>query len=214
MKPKQIYYHIQKIENVNPEWFPGDEYFIDPDELNYFHKGLLSGLGVTKNNDKEESIRLIKHVGELLKGNVDNYKLYCTCEDLKTSLQQYIKWIQEDIFEKVRLLNYPNLPSRKSCIWLCTFDQIENWIDIIGNTKARYQQPKIKILSLLVEGICHEADGLFIDADTYKIEDFETAANNYWSGKNKSDQEIEILFQGKVTILNEFKSINEINKEI
>ena len=212
MKHKTIYYHIHKIKEGKSEWVPGDEYFINPNESNNFQKNLISGLGNIRMNTFNEPIGLIKHVSELLKGNVNNDKLNCACDDLTRSFKQYIKWIQEEIFEKVRLSNYPNLPSRKSCLWICTYDHLIIWMDIIVNNLPRFYRPNVKILSLFVEGKCHEADGLFIDADTYKIKDFESAAHNYWCGKHKAGNEIEVLFQGKVTVLEEFRSINEINR--
>ncbi len=211
---KEIYYHIQKNVAEKPQWFPGDEYFIDPQKSNYFQKGILSGLGDHRTNSKGESMGLIKHMGELLEGDFiqsNKSELYHSCNDLTIILRQYIKWIQEEVFEKVRLKYYSKLPSRKSCLWLCTFEQLTNWIDIISNTKSRFKQPEIKILSLSVDGTFHEADAMFIDTDTHKIENFEHAATSYWNGEHKSNKEIEILFYGKVKVLNEFKSIDEIN---
>lgn len=214
MRTRKTYYHIQKLVDEKPEWFSGDEYFIDPNKFNYFQKGILLGLGDYRENSKGEPIGLIKHMGELLNGDFNhsnNIDLFHPCNDLTKSLRQYIKWIQEEIFEKVRLANYSKLSSRKSCLWLCSFDQLKNWIDIIGNTKSRFPQPDIKILSLSVDGTFHEADALLIDTDTHKIEEFESAANSYWDGIKESDNEIEVLFHGEVKVLNEFKTINEIN---
>ncbi len=211
MNKDKIYYHIQKKVDNKPEWFAGEEYFINPDEINYFQKGLISGLEYKTKNKEGETIGQIKYVSDLLKKSSSNQDLSKSCNDLVTSLTQYLKWIQEDIFEKIRSKNYPNLPSRKSCLWICTYEQLKNWLDIMINFNSRYQQPKTKILSLSIAGVCHQADATYLDADTHKIEDFEFAANNYWSGVYKSNKEIEILFHGKVKVIKEYNNIDEIN---
>lgn len=154
--------------------------------------------------------------GDLNKNYSDNeiqYKnsfLEMTICEMRDSFRQYLKWIQEDIFERIRNDNYPSLPSRRHCLWVCNYEQLINWWTILCEGDDRFRSNPKKILKLELNGIFHQADGTLIKADTYNIEEIEERARLYWEGKIESDKEIEMLFLGQVKVLNEYTKIDEI----
>jgi hypothetical protein len=77
-----------------------------------------------------------------------------------------LKWIQEEVFENVRLTQYSDLPSQKNCLWVCEKQQLENWWKIFCSKDSRFKIYDRKILELNLEGKFHKADGLLIDSDT------------------------------------------------
>lgn len=211
MNTKGIYYHIQKDDYCKPQWEVGQNYYIDPNSENYFQKLLLSSFREYRRSMNGNEYGLIGYDHEVFPEDIcDIEALKSFKYDLVTSLSQYLKWIEETLFEKVRLEIDPRLPSRKSCIWLCTYDRIEDWLERLIDKKSIYKQPGYRILELAVDGCCHEADATFLNADTFTIEDFETAAKRYWNGERQFSNEVEILFYGNLSVIKEFRSFEEI----
>lgn len=215
------YYHIQRLDNERPEWNFGDKYLIDNSKKNWFNQHIIRDLGDIRTTNNNDKFRLVKYVQEHLFEHIEksysdtqlSYKnslLENEVRGLKDSLKQYLKWIQEDIFENVRKNNFPLLPSRQHCIWVSSLEHLNKWWSMFSPKDNRYRQAPRKILELDLEGQFHEADATLIDSDTYKISEFEARAKRYWSGEIKSKKEVEILFTGKVKVLKEFKDINEI----
>lgn len=215
------YYHIQELSNGKPEWKTGEQYDISESDFNWFYKLLINGIGDTKTTDGNEQIRLVKYVDQYLYDDIEkkcsendiNYKhslLQATVDILKDSLKQNLKWIQEEVFENIRLTLFPDLPSRKNCLWVCENQHLEKWWELFSSKDDNFKIYDRKILELRLEGKFHKADGRLMDPDTYKIEDFETRARTYWNGTILSEDRSEILFVGKAIVINVFKDLNEI----
>ena len=206
-----IYYHIQELSNGKPEWKTGEQYEILENNHNWFYKLLINGLGDKKYTEENKEIGLVKYIDSQLYKDIENkysenemnYKysfLQTTVEILKNSLKQNLKWIQEEVFENIRKSEYPDLPTRKSCIWVCDREHLEKWWNLFCSKDNRFVKHKRKILELKLEGKIHKADGRLIDSDSYKIEDFEERARKYWEGNFHSEDEFEILFLGKAIV--------------
>jgi len=218
------YYHIQELNFDKTEWKKGDEFVFDESKQNYFTQLLIKDLGdfKTVRENKIRKIGLIKYINNYLLDYIDkeyseeqvyykNQFLEKIIFELKDSLSQYIKWIQEDIFEQIRISHFSSLPSRRHCIWVCKRNQLTKWWSIFCSRDNKFRTTKKKILKLELKGKFHTADGLMIDSDTYKIEDFKTRALKYWEGIIESENEIEILFMGKVKVLEEYPEIDDLN---
>ena len=98
---------------------------------------------------------------------------------------------QEENFEDYRLKNCPDIPSRKSCLFICTEDQVLIWLKKL----TRFIKP-FTILKL-------ELTGEVFWADVYYYDD--NIPQKYWSGCSPQDKEAfkEGLFIG------DFKAIED-----
>jgi len=217
----QDFYHIQKLVPSHQEWFKGQKHEIGL-VYNYFYNGLRNHLGLF-NYDYYKNKLIIKEIDEFIGLNetieTDDFKenyfnslvkirsLTSLVRDSQIFLRQYIKFIQEEIFEEVRVNHFPSLPSRQKCLFVTTFNEIENWLEI-------FKGSPYKILKLKLNGYFHRTSGIYIDADTYPLKDFYEKAKSYWSGEILNNNEIEYLFYGKLSIIDEYDSISELKKNM
>jgi len=216
------YFHIQRINGIRKEWKKGD--FVETNDNNFF-RGILEGIErISKPRPNEK--RIIQNSREILSNkwmdSIDYqskdyeelfYKTQDFCIDyeglankLFESHLQYLKWIREEIFENSRLNINPNLPSRKRCLWLCDKNGLENW----WNTFTSSKNKKIIEVELDNSGKFHIADAEFLNLDTYSISEFKDASEKYWKGEMNSKLDIEILYEGKFKVINEYKNFENI----
>lgn len=216
------YFHIQRINGNRKEWNKGD--FAETGN-NEFFKGILEGIERNSKNKTNEK-RLIEKSRELLSNEWINsldyeskdfenlfYKTQDFCIDFEglaiklfESHLQYLKWIREEIFENSRLNINPSLPSRKKCLWLCDKKGLENWWNTFENSKNK----KIIELELDGDGKIHIADAEFLNLENYSISEFKIASKKYWKGERNTELDIEILYEGKFKVVNEYKNIENI----
>lgn len=205
------FFHIQKLNHLNKEWFVGDNFIIGQD-FNNFYRSLIDDL----ENQKSRMTEDIQNVLDLKPdSNENDYKklyfegqeqislLKSTLQEIQDSFKQYLKWIQEQVFEDIRRKTFPHLPSRQKCLWICSMVDLPLWMKIFENS------PK-KILKIRITGIIHKADGHLIDPDSFSIKDFENRAKDYWSGNFHYEDEIEYLFIGNLKVVKEYVSIDKI----
>lgn len=218
---KKYYYHIQRILKNNQEWFKGDVHNITDKTLNNYHNKILSNLENEKPEHYYRKEGFRNYINNDLKNRLENnyndneinlkYKfLKNTFDDLENSLFQYLTWIREEIFENIRKAKFQHLPSRKNCIWVCTYEDLKHWWRTFKKEDDKFGVVRKKVLKLELDGHFHKADGCFLEADTYGISDYENMATKYWNGEIKSDTELEILFLGKLTVIEEYDGIDDI----
>lgn len=220
----QTYYHIQTLGSDKDVWRKGDVISTSSKEFNAFYSGLLRDLEVKENLDNKQ-VGLIEYSNSIfkkdpnrnIKSNQKDYEsLYFEYQSnsfeyeslankLQLTLFQYLKWIREELFEKVRIKTNPNLPSRKHCIWISNKGNLEKWWNIFKNKSGkRILEIRLKNNNIFI------ADGTLIKTETYGLSDYENIAERYWLGKIESDDELEISYEGEFEILNEYNDIKEI----
>ncbi|MDR2763112.1 MAG: DUF2441 domain-containing protein [Planctomycetaceae bacterium] len=128
-------------------------------------------------------------------------------------------YIEEEVFEEVRLAQFPHLPSRLCCFYPCRTEG-ETWY-----YWHWYASPKqdIKIFKVLLTGVLHEADNSYMKHKIRLFNEIRNDATLYWNGIKtewylKTQKSIEQktstledslilntdrLFNGTVTILEE-----------
>ncbi|MDT0559130.1 DUF2441 domain-containing protein [Ichthyenterobacterium sp. W332] len=219
------YYHIQKINRLGREWSINEIIDTSINSENSFIKDIVDSLSddYYKKYGDEDILLFARSL--LSKENCDekfsDYSTYnnkkhfefldhCRVyEDLvfkffKTN-QQYLKWIREDIFEKTRLKINPDLPSRKKGIWICDINELHRWWEILKS-----QNRKIFKIEL-IEGKTFTADEKYCEIKNFSIKEFEENANNYWNGKTSKNSIIEVIFEGKLKVLQSYNSLEELN---
>jgi len=126
---------------------------------------------------------------------------------------QYQKWIREELFERVRLSDFPQLPSRKNSIWVTNKELVPNWNQQILRGQLT-EETRIFEVSLDQDSNIHNADQYYVEIEAFSIEDIEERAQDYWKGNLSKNPMIEVIVEGKLTVNNIFKDINEWKKSI
>ncbi|GAB2769446.1 DUF2441 domain-containing protein [Salinimicrobium soli] len=217
------YYHIQKIKGEN-EWSVDQILDTNFNKNNPFIDELLSGLNynyLKKIGDEDISSYTEKRLRENNcyqdfenfedQNKQKHFQLLENCsefEDLAYKLvklnRQYLKWIREEVFEKVRLQIDSNLPSRKRGLWICRKEELPKWWDIL-------ESPKKKIFEVkLLNGKKMETDEHYCELKNLSIEEFEENARLYWKGKFTDEPIKEILFEGKFQVVGVYESLEEL----
>jgi len=103
---------------------------------------------------------------------------------------------RELIMEEVRRELVPDAPSRKSCLWV---------VDSLS--LAAYWQRKIggrsRLMKLSLTGKMHKGDAKLLMNESEPLADTYEKARQYWLGEQTEDALPEILFAGKVLVLEE-----------
>ena len=211
------FYHIQRINGIRKEWKKSEIVEINDKSYNNFYQDLINTTGDnelikrSKNTFKKfkvENETVIER--DLLKENIQLFDKSGQFEvlsgELFESLLQYLKWIREEIFESIRSVDYPKLPSRKHCLWITEKQNIQDWWVTFGN----HLNKKILEIEPIGNFRFHQTDGSLIKTETYRIEEYYKLANSYWNETLKNDNLPELLFQGTFKVINEYSSPNQI----
>ncbi len=220
MKTRELYhYHI--VNEFSKEWTPGTTIEISSNRVNKFHRDLKSLEGhdqltgdintlVGKMNDFQTLGNKVLEVVPQLNDTSEEIKQYRSfIEDFdpitntcSRTLRYYVEYLRELIFEDVRKSVNKNLPSRISCLWACKEEDIETWKNLWTINKD------FKLLKLSLTGEFHEADSRLINSNAWDIKTFEKNARAYWEKTPTGyggEPQIEVLFEGNVTVLEEIK---------
>lgn len=152
-------------------------------------------------NSKEEDFF------QILKTHYTNEGLNLNKEDADLAMNysgKTIRAIRELILEMVRLEEYPQYPSRLSCLYAAkTYEDALQWKEIFTS----YNRKVLQIVKLQVFGDSFEGDGNFLPKEDGApfAKKFEQA-RAYWNG-NIQNELPELLINGKievVEIINQF----------
>lgn len=147
-----------------------------------------------RNSKGEDFVRILHNQyseGEL---HLDN-------EDAEVAIKyvgQTIRAIREVIVEMVRLQEYPQYPSRLSCLYAAkTYEDALKWKDLFDS----YKRNVLQIVKLRVYGEMFEGDANLLPKEdgtpfSLKIEE----AREYWEG-NVENELPEILINGKIEVV-------------
>ena len=109
-----------------------------------------------------------------------------------------IRAIREMIVEMVRLQEYPEYPSRLSCLYAAkTYEEALKWKELF----AFYKRKVLQIVKLKVSGNCFEGDGNVLPKEdgapfSKKFEQ----AREYWKG-NVHNELPELLINGRIEVV-------------
>ncbi|MEH6933821.1 MULTISPECIES: DUF2441 domain-containing protein [Bacillus] len=156
------------------------------------------------NSHDEDSIQILKshYLNEELHINNENAKV------VMNYIDQTIRAVRETIVEMVRLQEFPEYPSRLSCLYASkSYEDALKWKALFDS----YNREVLQIVKLRVIGSSFEGDGNLLPKEdgipfAQKIEQ----AKEYWKG-NVRNELPELLINGKievVEIIDDFSSIN------
>lgn len=144
---------------------------------------------------------------QIFQGHYTNEGLNLNKEDSEVAIKyidQTIRAIREVIVEMVRLQEYPEYPSRLSCLYAAkSYEDALKWKELFDS----YNRKVLQIVKLRVIGNSFEGDGNLLPKEdgipfSQKIEQ----AREYWKGNVKNELP-ELMINGKievVEIINDF----------
>lgn len=138
---------------------------------------------------------------QILQSHHTNNGLYLNKEDADVAIKysdKTIRAIRELIVEMVRIQEYPDYPSRLSCLYAAkTYEDALKWKDLF----TRYKREVLQIVKLKVIGVRFEGDGNLLPKENGApfAKKFEQA-REYWKG-NVQKCLPELLINGKIEVI-------------
>ncbi|WP_088265788.1 DUF2441 domain-containing protein [Bacillus mycoides] len=155
------------------------------------------------NSNDEDSIQILKrhYINEELHINNENTKVVLNYID------QTIRAVRETIVEMVRLQEFPEYPSRLSCLYAAkSYEDALKWKALFDS----YNRDVLQIVKLRVIGSSFEGDGnLLPKEDGIPFAQKMEQTREYWKG-NVRNELPELLINGRievVEIIDDFSSI-------
>lgn len=108
----------------------------------------------------------------------------------------FCKYTRELIWEAVRVESYPDKPSRQKCLWVSQGEEnMKYWISQLGlgNNQAVYR--------VELDGVMHDASNEHLMNDDIPYDLALEKAHRYWTGEITNPLAKEILFEGKMRVL-------------
>lgn len=198
------YFHI--TNNPDCTWSPGDEIQFGLEDNNMWR--LMSGIGdyIELNGVSYSADVIVLHaLDEYARVSppplfMCNYHFnpIITLKESTDSLGNLMRVNRELIFESVRREFYPELPSRHTCVWLIPNDEgsLNFW-------KNKLHTPNQRIFKVSADGKVHRAAEKWLIGGTIPVTELISKAHNYWKGVDSGSHEDEIIFVGKMKILEE-----------
>ncbi|WP_105616383.1 DUF2441 domain-containing protein [Vallitalea okinawensis] len=146
-------------------------------------------------NDKGEDVM------DILKDNLTNEGISLNHEDANV-IHSYIdntsRSIRETIAELVRLSEYPEYPSRLSCLYAArNYEEVLQWKEIFES----YNRQVLQIVKVVTDGVYFIGDGgLLPNIDAAPFSQKISQAREYWKGIN-DDILPEVLVNGRIKVL-------------
>ncbi|PHE81592.1 hypothetical protein COF47_00280 [Bacillus wiedmannii] len=153
----------------------------------FFEKEQLNASG-------EDGIKIINN-------HYKNEELHIKNENAKvvmSYIDQTIRTVRETIVEMVRLQEFPEYPSRLSCLYAAkSYEDALKWKALFDS----YNREVLQIVKLRVIGHCFEGDGNLLPKEdgipfSQKIEQ----AREYWKGTVNNELP-ELLINGKIEVV-------------
>ncbi len=181
-------YHIVTRKKMNI----GQIIHFDKNQTNtlyrfFFEREQLNSIG-------EDGIKIINN-------HYKNEELHIKNENAKvvmSYIDQTIRTVRETIVEMVRLQEFPEYPSRLSCLYAAkSYEDALKWKALFDS----YNREVLQIVKLRVIGHCFEGDGNLLPKEdgipfSQKIEQ----ARKYWKGTVNNELP-ELLINGKIEVV-------------
>ncbi|QIW17855.1 DUF2441 domain-containing protein [Bacillus thuringiensis] len=191
-------YHIVTREKMNI----GQIIHFDKNQTNTLYRFFFEREQL--NSSGEYGIKIINN-------HYKNEELHIKNENAKvvmSYIDQTIRTVRETIVEMVRLQEFPEYPSRLSCLYAAkSYEDALKWKALFDS----YNREVLQIVKLRVIGHCFEGDGNLLPKEdgipfSQKIEQ----AREYWKGTVNNELP-ELLINGKsevVEIIDDFSTIH------
>jgi hypothetical protein len=192
------YYHINRIVDWSPfsKLNPGDQIDIGGMSNPYFRffETRKITYPVMLSDDTQLMVSGVRFLALVASGELPPPNNFPNiAHDLANHFTMYVR---ELIWEDVRKKEFPHLPSRQRCIWLIpSLTGVKYWIQRMG-VSGEFQ-----VLRVRAQGRIHKANELFLLGDSEPMEETIRNARQYWLGIGEDPNTEEIIFEGRVTVV-------------
>lgn len=166
--------------------------------FNYFLVGDRSTIPVTIPNGSIQRLSEMTFLHTLANGGMTTSMPVSEVARMGQDLaMHFCKYTRELIWEDIRLTRFPDKPSRKKCIWLAEGeDNLNYWRMKLG------QANELLVFRVEIEdGITHDASDEHLMSDNIAYEEAIAMAERYWNGDISTPIAKEVLFEGRLRIL-------------
>jgi hypothetical protein len=198
------YFHINNQPDCS--WKAGDEVFLGHEYNKMWRSFLEKGAYIDLEGEKVLADKIIITALNAYARNEPipiqmksyHFKPVHTLKEATDCLGQSMRINRELAFESIRKEYYPELPSRHNCIWLTPDDKksLDFWKNVVYGSNKR-------IFRVETEGVIHRAAHKWLITGMMPLNEINSLAHNYWKGKEAGGLEDEILFIGKLKIIEE-----------
>ncbi len=206
----QPFLHILKIGGNSGDVRPGTVIATNRRTLNPFTQFYNHKSWTLPIPGQEEQLPLVAALERALQLSQDAQKGFCinNLQAIKDAAKEQASFIRDVIFEEVRSLYFPHLPSRFSCLWLCEATALEYWW-------SKLASPNPRIVEVAATGIIHRGDDRHLVSDSVPHNELRRIALLYWTGADGTrSQEEEILFEGTLKIEKVFMDISKYRNNL
>jgi hypothetical protein len=198
---------IHMVVGNDPQWFVGAE-IETSEKLNRLYSTYENNNSVyIDENNKQITIDLVlRHAQKVYNGKSHkqlknyHYKVEASFNEAIECIYFNIRLVRELIFESVRMENFHDYPSRKTCIWLIPDDE-----EHINQWKNNLPGSTHKIYRANCSGKIHYANPKFLEGGSISISSWTDRARRYWTGEDAEESRTEVLFEGKLSVVEEIK---------
>jgi hypothetical protein len=147
---------------------------------------------ITLNSGQVIQPPAVKFLGLVALGEVNSPNLPQIAFDVA---RHFVTLARELFWESVRLAEFPDRPSRQRCLWVCpSLENARDWL-------SRLECKNYQILKVSVNGRLHTANELLLLGDSEPLEITRAKAREYWQGLQVEGGSEEILFEGRMKVL-------------
>lgn len=198
----KYYYHIQTKQEWKLSWKVGDEYEVGS-KINpffsyydtYARSIIVGNQNYHVNDVSREWLNQFK-TGKNFFGDELNIKPEAMIEMLHYTLEYYLRYTREVIFEEVRFSINPELPSRQKGLWLVAENSIESinyWKEQLGSDHT--------IFLVKATGKVHRGSSAPLLIRTAAMGSIKEIAREYWNGVTVHKSDDELLFEGSLKVI-------------
>jgi hypothetical protein len=208
----KLFYHVSTTPEGTQYFDSNDTFQFTNDVLNPRSRTLLEFKKTIKVGNVE--MGFLKSLDYFKKQLIEqpwlSYDWYKIIEDVRDTSYRLNNRYFETILERVRSKEFPNLPSRYSCLYLTDEDNLTKWYE---KALTELEIAELPIFQFKVSGNIHYADSTWLEVDVVSEVEYIDTAHKYWTGESNPDNNetpLDILFCGSIKKMMKFQNIREI----
>ena len=204
----EILYHIPRISEIASAFQSSTLIKVDGDALNQSMLDVLTYqlmVDLGEGKGQQGLINALYHDKDMVARKMIDWP-----ETILSVLPKTTRRYAELVFESVRVSQFPELPSRQTCIYLSESSDVEKWYAAIS------PDGKAPICEIEATGNLHKADQRWLqDNDVLPHSNFVKNAEGYWGGEPYArDTTWEILFVGELRVIQKFDTLDTFRETL
>lgn len=199
----KIMYRLENNKYANENFYEGNEFIVDENYKSFAYYFFDTDPNLYCDM-KNKRYKIFNTINDALNGFLGETEILDLSDSIKKYLNDESITVREYVLEHIRQIKYPNLISRKNCLFLSDKNDLIYWKNELYHNRSLYQVSVTGNLFCSYEYLLPRLDD--------SINKQEIDAKKYWEGKLpkgaiESGFNKEYLFQGKVKVLRKMPMI-------